>query len=249
MTPQQTMHIAHGRNTALHNRLFSLLTLAGLILLLAPAAIRVSAQPPTPGASAGSADGLVRVALIRTGLDGSDRCFSGAFLRLVGFETQINIDPALARITIESDQLFEHPFVILTGEGSFELTEAEVLRLRDYLRRGGMLLASAGCSNAEWNTSMRRTIERIFPEQDLARFGPEHEVFNLLFPVSGLLTRQQTEAVLWGVELDGRLSLVYSPEGLNDSESAGGDCCCCGGNEIRDARFINANLLLYALMG
>ncbi|MCA9307730.1 MAG: hypothetical protein KDA16_14465 [Phycisphaerales bacterium] len=26
-----------------------------------------------------------------------------------------------------------------------------------------------------------------------------------------------------------------------------GGCCCCGGNEIRNARYINANILAYAL--
>ena len=37
--------------------------------------------------------------------------------------------------------------------------------------------------------------------------------------------------MLEGLEINGRLVMVYSKEGLNDVANAKG-CCCCGGNEI-----------------
>lgn len=51
-----------------------------------------------------------------------------------------------------------------------------------------------------------------------------------------------------GIEIDGRLAVVFSPEGLNDTKNAGEGCCCCGGNEILNAKYVNANILAYALM-
>jgi hypothetical protein len=52
---------------------------------------------------------------------------------------------------------------------------------------------------------------------------------------------------LYGLELDGRIVLIWSPDGLNDTANAGPNCCCCGGNEVKAAKMINVNLLSYAL--
>jgi len=49
------------------------------------------------------------------------------------------------------------------------------------------------------------------------------------------------------LEADGALRIVFAPLGLNDTSNAGGGCCCCGGNEVRNAKLINANILVYAL--
>ena len=50
-----------------------------------------------------------------------------------------------------------------------------------------------------------------------------------------------------GLEINGRLAMVYSKEGLNDVEHAQG-CCCCGGNEIRDPEKVNVNVFAYAVL-
>ena len=52
---------------------------------------------------------------------------------------------------------------------------------------------------------------------------------------------------LEALEIDGRVAVVFSSLGLNGTDDVGGECCCCGGNEIRDAKRVNADLLLYAL--
>jgi hypothetical protein len=49
------------------------------------------------------------------------------------------------------------------------------------------------------------------------------------------------------VSVNGRLAILYSPEGLNNARNAKG-CCCCGGNELRNSREINVNALIYALV-
>ncbi|MBI3861158.1 MAG: hypothetical protein HY290_04610, partial [Planctomycetia bacterium] len=50
-----------------------------------------------------------------------------------------------------------------------------------------------------------------------------------------------------GVSLGGRLGVIYSQDGLNDTQHSQG-CCCCGGNEITNSVDINVNILAYALM-
>jgi hypothetical protein len=52
---------------------------------------------------------------------------------------------------------------------------------------------------------------------------------------------------LEGLQINGRLVLVYSAEGLNDVEHAEG-CCCCGGNEIQEPARVNVNVFTYAVV-
>ena len=51
---------------------------------------------------------------------------------------------------------------------------------------------------------------------------------------------------LEGLGIDGRIVLIYSAEGLNDTPNVKG-CCCCGGNEIKNCHEINANVFAYCL--
>jgi len=222
-------------------------TLISTLVLAALASVAARATSPGAASSPSPAAG-VRVAMLEYNNGRSSRCFSDLFLQLVRFETGIEVADGFARVRADSTDVFNHPFAIMSGEGAFELSEAETSNLRDYLSRGGLLLASAGCSNADWNASMRRTLARLFPQQTLRELPLDHEAFHTVYDVGGFMSKGNTNATIWGLELDGRLAVVYSPEGLNSTADAGGGCCCCGGDEIKEARFINANLLVYALV-
>jgi hypothetical protein len=58
-------------------------------------------------------------------------------------------------------------------------------------------------------------------------------------------------AYLEGLVVDGKIVMIYSGEGLNDTANAskedGKQCCCCGGNEIKNSQDINVNIFTYAL--
>ena len=68
---------------------------------------------------------------------------------------------------LSSDSIYEFPLVIMTGEGDFQLSEAERENLRRYVERGGFLLASAGCSSTEWDRAFRREMAMVFPNHPL----------------------------------------------------------------------------------
>ncbi len=135
---------------------------------------------------------------------------------------------------------------MMTGEGSFTLTEAERTNLRRYLERGGFLLASAGCSSQQWDASFRREFRLVFPDRELEVIPMEHEIFHTVYDIQTLKTKGQP-AELCGLKLGGKIVLLYSSDGLNDTSTMHG-CCCCGGNEIVNAQQVNANILAYALV-
>ena len=148
---------------------------------------------------------------------------------------------------LSSDEVFNFPMVIMTGEGEFTLTGAERENLRQYLNRGGFLLASAGCSSKEWNRSFRRELGSLFADNKPKPIGTNHPVFNTVHKIESLKAKHGTPKPLEGITIDGRLCVIYSEDGLNDTAHAQG-CCCCGGNEITNCINVNVNILAYALL-
>jgi len=174
-------------------------------------------------------------------------CFADAFLKETAKETGLNIAPSFSRIALASDEVFTTPFCIFTGEGNFVLKESERSNLRRYLENGGFILASPGCSNAEWNSAFRREIALALPSSKVEQISDDHEIFSTVHKIARLNLKKSKTTHLQGVFINGRLALVYSPDGLNDVSNAKG-CCCCGGDEIREARQVNINAVAYALL-
>lgn len=192
--------------------------------------------------------GQVRCANLVYGNGKSSVCFSSEFLAQVTHESNIQADPKLYQVKLESDELYRYPFAVMTGEGNFQLTPAQRDALRDYLTHGGFVIASAGCSNPAWAKSFRDEIMQAFPQLTLRRLDNSHPIFHCLYEIPNLdLGKSSGQAHLEGLEIDGKIVLVFSSDGLNDSSKVSDDCCCCGGNEVKNARLINCNLLAYTL--
>lgn len=193
-------------------------------------------------------DGAVECGLLIYSGTKTSRCFSDEFLSTVQQKTSIATERRFKPVKLATDELFKMPFVILTGEGDFQLTPKERENLKKYVENGGFLLASAGCSNQDFNTAFQREIKQILGADALKPLTADHAVFRTVFDVKSLpLSKSSGVAQLQGVEKNGKLVVLYSTDGLNDSHHADG-CCCCGGNEISNSLQMNANILAYALL-
>lgn len=178
----------------------------------------------------------------------TSKCFSDEFLSTVQQKTSIATERKFKPVKLSSEELFKIPFAIMTGEGDFNLPATERDNLKKYLENGGFLLASASCSNEAWDAAFQREIKRLFGNDCLKDIPMDHEIFRTVHQVKDLkLSKSGTEARLRGVFLDGKIVVVYSNDGLNDTSNTEG-CCCCGGNEIQNSMEINANILAYALL-
>jgi hypothetical protein len=176
----------------------------------------------------------------------SSVCFSEEFLSLVAAESTVNTARKFKPVKLGEKEVFRFPFAVMTGEGAFTLTDDERANLKLYLEKGGFLLASAGCSSKDWGDSFLREMAAIFPDQSLEKVKLDHAIFRTVFDVQRLDTKEQ-DAHLFGLTRAGKIVVLYSPDGLNDTATMHG-CCCCGGNEIKNARKVNANILVYALL-
>ena len=175
-------------------------------------------------------------------------CFADHFLTLAANETNLKAARSFTPVQLGSDALFNNPFSVWSGEGAFRLTSHERDNLYKYLTCGGFIVASPGCSNAEWDAAFRSELRQTFPETKLERIPMSHQIFSTVYQVPLLtLMHGGTAGLLEGLQINGRLVLVYSREGLNDARHAKG-CCCCGGDQINEGERINVNLFAYALL-
>ena len=224
------------------------LLLAAAVLTLAAALPAVLAwAAPDARQSGGESDGIVQVANLVYAGTKSSKCFSDHFLIKAEKETCISTSRRFHAVKLSSGSIYDFPLVIMTGEGDFQLSEAERENLRRYVERGGFLLASAGCSSTEWDRSFRREMATVFPNHPLQPIDMKHPIFHTTYEIKELhTTHGGSPRPLVGVSIGGRLGVVYSQDGLNDTPHSTG-CCCCGGNELENAIGINVNILAYAL--
>jgi hypothetical protein len=100
--------------------------------------------------------------------------------------TNVNIltDPVAVNLD-HPDQLFQHPFVFMTSEAHFKLSDGAARNLREYLLRGGFLYAD----DCVWNqtneslfyASFTSEMKRIFPDQVVREVPDGHEIFSCFY--------------------------------------------------------------------
>lgn len=201
---------------------------------------------PDPKHVGGEPDGIVQVAnLIYAGTKSSE-CFADHFLTQAEKDSAISTSRRLHAVKLASDEIYNFPLLIMTGEGKFTLPDAERENLRQFVEKGGFLLASSGCSSTDWDRSFRKEMALIFQNQKLTQLDLKHPVFHTVYDIEQLKAKHGQPKSLEGISFDGRLGVLYSQDGLNDTAHTTG-CCCCGGNELTNSVEINVNILAYAL--
>ena len=207
---------------------------------------KASTVIPDPKQIGGEPDGIVQVANLVYATTKSSECFADHFLVQAEQDSSISTSRRFHAIKLADDEIYNFPLLIMTGEGTFSLPDAERENLKRFVERGGFLLASSGCSSKEWDTSFRREMAEVFGTDKLKSLGMDHAVFHTVYDVDSIEAAHGTAKPLEGISFEGRLGVLYSQDGLNDTSHSTG-CCCCGGNEISNSIQINVNILAYAL--
>ncbi len=229
-----------------------------LVLLLLSAAVifPVRAEPfsevkkksPPPAVTTGPVDlTILQCGNLIYADNQSSVCFADRFLSDVAKDTNLRVTKTFCMVKLSSDTVFDYPFCVMSGNETFALTPAERENLKKYLTHGGFILASPGCSDDVWDKAFRKELRLCFPDAPLAKIPADHAIFSTVHAIPRLTEKHGKAVSLEGLELNGRLVLVYSKEGLNDVANAKG-CCCCGGNEITDPAKVNVNIFTYAVL-
>ena len=231
-----------------HQRPTRRLALAIALALMFMAAHSIPQTHAEPETAASDQDSEIVVARLTYDKGKTAVCFAEQFLTTYARETGQNVRRDYEQVALSSEDLFEYPFVVFSGQEAFTLSDKEKENLKRYVERGGFVLASAGCSNNAWSRSFEAVFTAVFGEDQLAGLDTDHALFHTVYDIDHVdVSKPGGRDPIQAMVTDGRVRVLYSPLGLNDTGNAGGDCCCCGGSEIKNARLINVNALGYAL--
>lgn len=106
-----------------------------------------------------------------------DRTFARLLKRLSNIDVRsveqpVNLD--------EGDDVFYWPLLISGLVGSWDLTDAQAQKLREYLLRGGFLLCDSFYGTYEWE-GFERSLYRVFPDRPVVELSDDHPIFHAPF--------------------------------------------------------------------
>lgn len=136
--------------------------------------------------------------------------------------TSINADLLADPVTLAGEELFRHPFVLMTGSEAFpEWSGQEREQLRRFIEFGGTLLIdnSGGIKDGGFDRSVRRELAALFPEAPLTVLDPDHSIYRSFYLMnkSYFGGRVKVAPYLEGVTIDDYTPVVYS---MNDAAGA-----------------------------
>jgi hypothetical protein len=108
-------------------------------------------------------------------------------------EAEDHFTTGLARLTrldlgrpkhlpLTDDRIFDYPWIYATQTGYWDLSDAEIDRLRDYLLRGGFLMTD-DFHGPEWEP-FAATMHRLFPDRPILDIEPGHASWRVLYDIT-----------------------------------------------------------------
>ena len=124
-----------------------------------------------------------------------------------------NFDLTEAQVDAASPELFNYPFVHMTGHGRWAPTDAEAQNMRKYLESGGFLHIDDNYGLDEY---VRPALKKIFPELTLVELPFSHPVYHQKFNFSNGIPKihehNEKPPKGYGFMYKGRLVCFYSYE-------------------------------------
>ncbi len=167
-------------------------------------------------------------------------------------------------LTLADPNVFQHPILYMHGRNRFAMNADERRQLKEYLGRGGFLFADACCGAKPFDRGFRDFINSLYPDKKLERIPLTHELFSAESgreirklkrrtqeatdpSAAASMVVREAEPFLEGIEIDGRLAVIYSKYDIScalERQSAGN----CEGYLPEDAVKLATNIVLYALL-
>ena len=89
--------------------------------------------------------------------------------------TLLDVGQEEATVELSSDELFQYPYLYLTGHGNVTFSATEVDRLRRYLTHGGFLHID---DNYGLDEHIRPELQKVFPEKELVEVPFDHPIYH-----------------------------------------------------------------------
>ena len=124
-----------------------------------------------------------------------------------------NIKPKPATVEVGSNDIFNYPFIHMTGHGNVVFSNSEAENLRNYLLAGGFLHID---DNYGMDPFVRAEIKKVFPNEELVILTKNHPIFHGKFKFNNGLPKihqhDSKSAEAYGIIKNGRLVCLYTYE-------------------------------------
>ena len=125
-----------------------------------------------------------------------------------------NKTPVVVRA--DSPEIFDSPFVYITGHKDFKFTDAEIENLRTYILQGGAIVANSSLPGrrSRFDVAFRREMKRVIPDHDLKPINNKHSIYNSFAVFKNTpMGMNYWQEPLEIIDIDGRVVVIYN---LND---------------------------------
>lgn len=233
----------------------TLSSLAALCVLLCCARLsaQVPSEPTIPGLAqhrnTSSAFVLARLKYAGGGDWYNDPSAEVNMLEYLRKVTGVNVSAKFEYVDVGSDNLFNYPFLYLTGHGNVRLSDAEAKRLRAYLDAGGFLYID---DDYGLDTAIRREMRKVFPGQEFQELPFTHAIYHSFYKFPNGLPKihehdNRTPRGL-GLFTDNRRLCVFYTYETNPSDGwADPDVHNDPPQKREAALMIGTNVIVYAL--
>jgi hypothetical protein len=158
----------------------------------------------------------LKIAKLKYGGGGDWYANKTALPNLIAFcnkELDMTLAPEEDVAEVGSPNLFDYPYIYMTGHGNVIFTPAEAQNLRNYLIGGGFLHVD---DNYGLDKFIRIELKKVFPELELVEVPFTHPIYHQKFDFPNGLPKIHEHdgkpAQGFGLFYEGRLVLFYSYE-------------------------------------
>ena len=125
---------------------------------------------------------------------------------------KMKINPEVPYVDVGSKDLFQYPFIHMTGHGNVVFSASELENLRTYLQGGGFLHID---DNYGMDAYIRSQLSKLFPTEGLVELPSNHPIFHQKYDFNGLPKIHEHDDKVpkaYGIILNGKLVCLYTYE-------------------------------------
>jgi hypothetical protein len=169
-------------------------------------------------------------------------------LNFIKQNTNIEVKAEYKFVDLSKKEIFNSPFLFLTGHGNIVFSKSDVKNLREYFENGGFMYVD---DDYGLDKSFRREIKKVFPNEDLVELPFSHEIYHAVYNFENgppkIHEHNNKPPQGFGVFLNKKLVLYYTYESNPSDGWADANVHNDPPNKREEALKFGTNIVVYAL--
>jgi len=106
-------------------------------------------------------------------------------MKIVSEVTRLDANPEGHIVSFDTPEVFRYPIAYMCEVGFLDLSEVEVVNMREYLLRGGFLIVDDFRGERDLD-NFRSQMQLVFPDRRLEEIPRDHPIFTCFYDISKL---------------------------------------------------------------